>query len=76
MYKVRVITVKETEEIEVEATYCLVDERNNLVFQNGFPLVTLEPIAMFSANRWVSVRKVEIKRVVSSVGSGIPLRSQ
>lgn len=75
MYRVKVITnVKEIAEVDVDAAYCLVDEHNNLVFQNDFPLVTLEPAAMFSARRWISARKVEIRRASSSSG-GIPLRA-
>lgn len=57
MYKVRLLVVKEVVEVDVEANYCIVDGNNNLVFQNkimSFP----EPIAMISASRWISVKKI------------------
>lgn len=73
MYKVKVITIKEIEEVDVDAMYCLVDNHNNLLFQNSGAWATLEPLAMFSASRWISVRKVGVRRIASSVKSGTPL---
>lgn len=57
MYQVRLLIVKEVVEVTIEARYCFVDGNNNLVFQNqafSFP----EPIAMISASRWISVKKI------------------
>ena len=56
-YKVRVLMVKEVEEVTVTAKYCFVDWNNNLIFQNE-PLFAAEPLDMFSAKYWVSVEKV------------------
>lgn len=57
IYKVRVLMVKEVEEVIVEAAYCFVDWNNNLVFQDE-PLFAGAPLDMFSAKYWVSVEKV------------------
>lgn len=57
MYQVRLLIVKEVVEVTIEARFCFVDGNNNLVFQNqafSFP----EPIAMISASRWISVKKI------------------
>ena len=56
-YRVRVLMVKEVEEVVVTARYCFVDWNNNLIFQNE-PFFAGEPLAMFSAKYWVSVERV------------------
>lgn len=55
MYKVTVVAVNETIEVEVDAKHCVVDDKNNLVFLNSAP--NNMPDAMFPAGRWVLVVK-------------------
>ena len=56
MYKIKLLIGKEIVEIKVEAKYCFVDGNNNLVLQDrSAPLA--QPIAMFSASRWMAIHK-------------------
>ena len=58
MYKIKLLIGKEVIEIKVEARYCFVDGNNNLILQDkSAPLA--QPVAMFSASRWIAARKEE-----------------
>ena len=52
MYKVTVVAVNETAEVEVKAKYCVLDNSNNLVLVDRLENMA-EPIAIFPAGRWV-----------------------
>lgn len=52
MYIVKVVEVNEAIEVEIDATYCIVDDKNCLVLINKLDRIT-EPVARFPAGRWV-----------------------